>query len=180
METQSQQKPQRKRFYILTYPRTASNLLIKILNLKNQPFLLQDSKSEYFFEKTLYWRLGPPGLGGKALSTWSEEEREGLRGTFEKCAGEFEEVCGRAGKEGKYVVVKEHVNWILNPVAEGRWAFGEEKGEKEEGEWIVDSVGESRSVGNETVFSDEFLNTWMYVFSFCRSSPLTYLFDETC
>jgi hypothetical protein len=149
-----------KRFYILTYPRTASNLLIKILNLKNQPSLLQDSKSEYFFEKTLYWRLGPPQLGGKPLTQWNDEDKIGFRKTFGECAEGFLGVCKSAGEEGKNIVVKEHVNWILDPVSEDAWAFG--GGEKKEGEkdWIVDDLGTSRSEGNETVFSDEFLKTW--------------------
>lgn len=85
-----------------------------------------------------------------------------MKGTFQTCTGELEDVCKKAAAEGKNVAVKEHVNWLLNPAAEGRWAFGEKEGV--EGEWIVDSVGTMRSEGNETVFSDEFLRTWSPTF----------------
>lgn len=85
-----------------------------------------------------------------------------MKATFEKCVQELETVCGKAGEEGKDVVVKEHVNWLLNPAAEGKWAFSEK--EVREGEWIVDSLGTTRTSGNETVFSNEFLRTWSPTF----------------
>lgn len=162
------QQPTSKRFYLLTYPRTASNLLVKILSLENQPSLL-DSKSEYFFAKTLAWKLGPAKLGGKSISEWSNDEKTGLRDSFSDCANSLEDVCKRAEKEGKDIYVKEHVNWILDPVAETSWAFGkEEKGMQDEVPWTInvnDSISQSQShsTGNETIFSDEFLRTWLYV-----------------
>ena len=158
------QPPTPKRFYLLSYPRTASNLLIKILALENQPSLLPNSKSEYFFVKTLPWKLGPAKLGGKAISKWSEDEKVGLKKCFRECTSELVDVCERAEREGKDIFIKEHVIWILNPVAETSWVFGEkeeEKGMNDENSWIAnDSVAQTHSTGNETVFSDEFLKTW--------------------
>ena len=74
---------QPRRLFLLSYPRTASNLLIQILNLSEQPSLLSDVKREYFFAPTLRWRLGPPKLGGKHLDQWTQEERMGLTESYQ-------------------------------------------------------------------------------------------------
>lgn len=101
------------------------------------------------------------------MSEWSDDEKTGLRDSLRDCTGDLVDVCERAEREGKDIFVKEHVIWLLNPVAETSWVFGEEeekKGMEDKDSWIVnDSVAHSHSTGNETIFSDEFLRTWLYV-----------------
>lgn len=114
------------------------------------------------------WRLGPAKLGGKPYSRWSEDEKIGLHDSFAECADVFGEVCQRAKEEGQDIFVKEHVNWILDPVAESAWAFNEKDGIAVEKAWTIEvdtPVGQfqSHTECNETIFSDEFLGTWLYV-----------------
>jgi hypothetical protein len=161
------QNPNSRRFYLFTYPRTASNLLTRILSLENQPSLL-DSKSEYFFAPTLAWKLGPAQLGGKPISAWSEDQKTGLRKSFTECAQTLVDVCKKAEEEGKDIYVKEHINWLLDPVAESFWAFGNTRNGADDTPWTISTdilTGQSQthSSGNETIFSDEFLRTWLYV-----------------
>jgi hypothetical protein len=154
-----------RRFYLLTYPRTASNLLVQILALDDQPTLLPDAKKEYFFVPALRWKLGPAKLGGKNLSDWTDEERKGLLESYQTCTRSLEDQVKTSATQGKDFFVKEHVPWLLDPVAESRWLFGE--GNKAEAPWTVCTNGileESHSPNNETVFSDEFLKTWSPTF----------------
>jgi hypothetical protein len=151
-----------KRMFLLTTPRTASNLLTKILNLDEQPNILSHSNRELFFAPTMKWRLGPAQLGAKPISEWTDEQKEGLKGTFQACADGLVKVLRDAEEKGKDVYLKEHVNFMLDPVGESRWAYNDEYAS--ELPWTVSVDGlsnESHSEGNVTVLGDEFMKSWL-------------------
>jgi hypothetical protein len=154
-----------RKFYLLTYPRTASNLLVQILALDDQPSLLSEGRREYFFAPTLRWKLGPSKLGGKHLNEWTQEERKSLMESFQTCSEALQAQTNIAAEQGKNIFVKEHVPWLVEPTAETKWVFGEES--IDETPWtadIKDFPEQTRSLSNETIFSDEFLKTWSPTF----------------
>ncbi|KAE9965471.1 hypothetical protein EG328_009639 [Venturia inaequalis] len=158
------ENPIPRKFFLFTYPRTASNLPTKILSPENQPSLLK-SKFEYFFAPTLAWKLGPAQLGGKPFSAWSEDWKTGLRQSFTECAQTLADACKKAEEEGKDIYIKEHVNWLLDPVVESLWAFGNTEMGTDNTTWtiganILPGGSQTHSPGNETIFSDEFLMSW--------------------
>src|ERR1700748_1795766 len=107
-----------RRFWLLTYPRTASNLLVKILNLENQSSLHQGGKNAYFFYPTLQWRIGETQTSGRHLDTWTLEERDRLRESHQSCFDALQRELESSASQGKNVYVKEHVPWLIEPVAE--------------------------------------------------------------
>jgi hypothetical protein len=68
-----------------------------------------------------------------------------------------------AAAQGKDVYVKEHAPWMMEPVAETKWVFGENS--IHESPWTVKTLLDpTHSTFNETVLPDEFLKTWLPTF----------------
>jgi hypothetical protein len=154
-----------RQFYLFTYPRTASNLLAKILALDDQPTLLTDAKREYFFVPIMKWMLGPSKLGGKHLDEWTQEEKEGLMDSYQACFDSLQEQVHLSVLHEKNFFVKEHIPWLVEPVTETKWLFGAES--TMETPWTVslkNAFSQSHSPTNETVFPDEFLKAWLPTF----------------
>lgn len=159
------------RFYLLTSPRTASNLVIRILNLSNQPSLLQDSKKEYFFGPALAWKFKHHAVG-KHIDELKEVEREELKHTYQVCFDEFAEQVDATSIQGKSVFVKEHVGWLTEPVAETKFIFGEHS--TREPPWTIQSsYSSTHSALNKTILPDEYLKTWLPTF-LIRHPALTF------
>jgi hypothetical protein len=137
--THTMTSPTPKKFFLLTTPRTSSNLLTNILSLEDQPSIIPQSKRELFFAPTMKWKLGPAQLGAKPLAEWTDEQKEGLKDSLQSCANALGNVLTRAEEEGRYVYIKEHVNFMLEPVGESSWAYGP-KGDSAV-PWTVDIAG---------------------------------------
>ena len=150
------------KFWLLTYPRTASNLLTKILALEDQPNI---SPGSYFFAPTLRYRLGEFKTAGKHLDSWTLEQKDVLKQSYQACFESLQKHAQAAAADGKAIYVKEHAPWLMNPVAETEFVFG--KGSTQEEPWMVqtsDMGGQTHSARNETVLPDEFLKTWRPTF----------------
>ncbi|KIW34200.1 uncharacterized protein PV07_00993 [Cladophialophora immunda] len=163
------------RVFLLTHPRTASNLVTRILNLDNQPALCgpgtdaqKSNNNGYFFLPTVSRRLE---LADRRSEDWAEEERADISRCLEACTARLVQHAESAEAEGKGVYVKEHLIWMLSPAAEDL-AKGtdltrdrdcnivQRKAAREEGEGDT----EEREAQNQTVLPDAFLRTWTPTF----------------
>ncbi|KIV78375.1 hypothetical protein PV11_10097 [Exophiala sideris] len=160
-----------RRFYLLTSPRTASNLVIRILNLPNQPSLLQDTKYEYFFGPVLGWKFQHHTIG-KHVDELSEEEKNELKHSYQVCFDALSIQVDTAAPQRKNMFVKEHVGWLTDPVAETKFVFGEHS--TCEQPWTIQtSYASTHTALNETILPDEYLKTWLPTF-LIRHPALTF------
>jgi hypothetical protein len=157
-----------RRNLLITFPRTASNLLMHILNLDEQPNLpAPGTRVGYFFHGPFMKRV-QEGLYARHVGEWTEEQRTAYVQDYRTCAQDLLEVLDTARNHGNNVFIKEHILGFLNPVAETRFIYG--KGSTNEEEWMINSIagssyiGGSRTLLNETLYSDEFLLTWQPTF----------------
>lgn len=158
-----------RRFYLLTAPRTASHLLTKILNLPSQPSLHTNPTQppEYFFLPTIPLRLSEPShLASRHIDTWTAEEKTALRTAYQTSYDALAAFVTDAEDKGKNILIKEHVNWLSDPVAESRFAFPSIPSSATEDNWIIEAsrTTQTRSKGNETVLPDDFLLGWLPTF----------------
>ncbi|KAB8260472.1 hypothetical protein BDV32DRAFT_47661 [Aspergillus pseudonomiae] len=155
-----------RRLLLVSYPRTASNLLLKILALSDQPNVISNEQGGYFFMKP-YTTASKDGRIYKPVDQWTTEECDEVRSAFQECLDNLEEYSSRAEKEGKMMVTKEHAFWLCNPTAFSRMIHGTN------GSYdslfhvqVPATYGASQtfSPNNETVFPDEYLRTWRLAF----------------
>ncbi|OAL18133.1 hypothetical protein AYO22_10910 [Fonsecaea multimorphosa] len=100
--------------FLLTHPRTASNLVTRILNLDNQPAFKSDMNG-YFFLPSVSRRLE---LADRSSEDWTEQERADMNRCLSNCLRTLVDCVAAAEAEGKSVYVKEHLMWMLSPEAE--------------------------------------------------------------
>ncbi|KAJ5502992.1 hypothetical protein N7463_005866 [Penicillium fimorum] len=151
------------RVLLVSVPRTASNLLLKILNVPNQPGVLTSPKGGYFF----YDAFTTASRGGRLdrpLEEWTTEAKNETKVVIQQCFDELEAYSARARAENKIMFAKEHAFWFLNP---GNFTSAECPEQlKEFNVSTPERYGPSQtfSANNKTVMSDEYLRTWQIVF----------------
>lgn len=155
-----------KRLYIFTYPRTASSLLVKILNLPNQPSVISQKGGGYFFLPAIQ-RQRELRLLEKCYLHWSEDEKEQLREQFQQCSRNFGQFVASKEAAGKTLVVKEHVTHMIEPISKMGYVYNSHL--VPEPPWKIYLPGTNKwrppSMGiNNTVLQDEFLLTWFPTF----------------
>ncbi|EEQ32130.1 hypothetical protein McanMca71_005480 [Microsporum canis] len=153
-----------ERIYLLTHPRSASNLLVQILGLEDQPNVKARPHAGYYFLDTLI-ALGDMGLRAKHVDEWTEEERTKVQAMYQKGYEEMMKDVDKSKEEGRISVVKEHANVIIGPSHQTKFMFKTD--DVKEAPLTLDVAQGSevvRSPGNHTIFSDEFLLTWKPVF----------------
>lgn len=179
----------RPRILLLTHPRTASNLLVRILNLDHQPTVCNktgpatnNDKYGYFFLPTMPLRLG---LAYRQLKDWTETERVQMMECFQGCADELLRYAELAEQQRRGVFIKEHLIWMLSPQAEdlAKGASGTEeplwkvlvsepntlesstKVDRTTQDHMKDETLPAKTESrNETVFPDGFLRSWTPTF----------------
>ena len=161
-----QQPVQHRRFFLITIPRSASNLLIRILALDQQPDILPRRKGGYFFLPTLRL-MDELKLLGKNLEQWTEGERRRIMQTHQDCFTELEKYVEASEEQGKLVLVKEHSCFMTEPTSQTKFAYGQDS--IKEPPWTVQipskyAAHPTRSSLNETIFPDEYLKTWRPTF----------------
>ncbi|KAI1621078.1 hypothetical protein EDD37DRAFT_639688 [Exophiala viscosa] len=150
------------RFYLLTSPRTASNLVIRMLNLPKQSSLFHSSQDEYFFGPALGCKFQHETIG-KHIDELTELKRNELKHCYQTCFDALSEHGNAAAAQGKNIFVKEHVGWLADPVAETKFIFGEHS--TSQPSWTVQmSYPSTVSALNKTILPDEFLKTWLPTF----------------
>jgi hypothetical protein len=111
--------------YLFTHPRTASNLLAKILNLEGQNILSQPPdrgplsrfQSGNFF-RVPAWKSIAFGVTNKPISSWTQEEINTLKESYQHCFEDFETWIREAENKDKLVFVKEHVAFLTSPLSQ--------------------------------------------------------------
>ncbi|TEY37375.1 hypothetical protein BOTCAL_0523g00030 [Botryotinia calthae] len=149
---------------LLSSPRTASNLLIMILNLENQPniYTTEKSKHGYFFIDSFNTRKYLFAADSPHMKDWTQEYRKKSLAAHQSCFEKLRDHAIAAKSEGKFAYVKEHTGWLTNPVALTEFLYDDEVGE--EG-WTVKAFdSQTRSIGNDTLLPDEVLKEWMPTF----------------
>ncbi|KAF2255288.1 hypothetical protein BU26DRAFT_515020 [Trematosphaeria pertusa] len=123
--TEQPKAPGQASHIVYTIPRTASHLFMQLLNLPAQPSVLrrEDGIDGYHFLETLVHRF-KNGLAGKPLKDWTAEEQKLMRDAFQAGFEDWLRLMKSAEGMGKRTFTKEHVNWLVDPIAEGR-ASGE-------------------------------------------------------
>lgn len=106
------------RIYIFTYSRTASSLLIKVLNLPNQPGVVSTANGGYFFLPAIQ-RLRQLRLLEKRQDQWEETVTDELRAEYQRCLDHLEQLVALAS--GKTVVIKEHVPHMIDPIVKAAY-----------------------------------------------------------
>ncbi|KAJ5461896.1 uncharacterized protein N7458_003448 [Penicillium daleae] len=163
----SSTSPVPKRFWLVSVPRTASNLLLKILNIPKQPQLLSNQRSGYFFYEAIS-AAAQDGILGKEPGTWTNEEKQRYKASIQGCLKDLEDFSTRAQNENKAMFTKEHAFWIFNPAAPFKMTTSEAYSElfEEIRLDIGDSYGPTRSYSksNDTFLSDEYLRSWQMAF----------------
>ncbi|CAG8903937.1 unnamed protein product [Penicillium salamii] len=102
------------RMILVSVPRTASNLLLKVLNIPKQPNVITSPKGGYFFYDA-FMTAGKDGRFNKAIGEWTQEEKSEVHKAFQHAVTDLEEYSARAHAENKMIFAKEHAFWFLNP-----------------------------------------------------------------
>ncbi|KAF5010791.1 hypothetical protein FDECE_3088 [Fusarium decemcellulare] len=154
---QGKDSPQRRRYWLITSPRTASNLLVKMLNLDEQG-VRPAKEGGYFFLPSIPRRFG---LITKPMESWTEEERKALDQSQQECFDKFQDHITAAERDGEILYVKEHAIMLNSPFFESNHVHGTSEVEGEPRTLLTKHVPHpTRSQHNLTFLPDEFLNTW--------------------
>ncbi|KAJ3580117.1 hypothetical protein NPX13_g447 [Xylaria arbuscula] len=149
------------RYWLLTMPRTASNMLVRVLNLDEQGVRPAPFHGGYFFFPSMLARLKLFNKG----SEWTPEDgtsiEEGIKKSFETLQDYLEAAEG----EGQKILVKEHISFLNDPKFEYEHMYGT----LPDGEILKPMTARgfpeaTRSPLNMTALPDEFLKTWYPTF----------------
>ncbi|KAH8803057.1 hypothetical protein F5884DRAFT_494832 [Xylogone sp. PMI_703] len=154
---------QSRRYWLLSYPRTASNLLVRMLALDDQQDFLASENGGYSFIPTVPARFRLFKISGRPIEAWTQEQRADLMERFQRSFDNLQKHVAEAESQGKGVYIKEHVSWMMEPVAETKWVFGEDS--TQELPWTLNVLSrQTRSPLNHTVLPDDYLLTWRPTF----------------
>ncbi|KAI1121457.1 hypothetical protein F5Y10DRAFT_256243 [Nemania abortiva] len=151
--------PQARRYWLLTMPRTASNMLVRVLNLDAQG-VRPAHNGGYFFFPSMLARLP---IYDKPWQEWTAEDHSHVREGLEKSFDALQDHLETAEEEGQKVFVKEHISFLNEPYYEQEYAHGTVTGEEScpPGTALARGYTHStRSSLNLTSLPDEFLKTW--------------------
>ncbi|KAF7590778.1 hypothetical protein BBP40_002394 [Aspergillus hancockii] len=102
------------RIWLITAPRTASNLLVRILAPDHQPNTIS---GEYYFRDAL-WQTESSRCLEKSLESWSADDISALRKAYQRCFDRLQAFSSTA--TDKRIILKEHVLFVLDPGARAR------------------------------------------------------------
>ncbi|PYH98461.1 hypothetical protein BO71DRAFT_395246 [Aspergillus ellipticus CBS 707.79] len=156
-----------RRVLLVSVPRSASLLLVKILNVHNQPHVLTNPGAGYFF----FQAFMPAIRGGYMeipLDQWTEAQKQEIKTSFEGCVENLEEFSEKAKNENKIMFAKEHAYWLVNPAVFQAMMSGTENEElfNTFRVRLSDAYGSPQtfSPSNKTVLPDEYLRSWQLTF----------------
>ncbi|KNG80235.1 hypothetical protein ANOM_011376 [Aspergillus nomiae NRRL 13137] len=155
-----------RRFYLITYPRTGSNLLVRMLGLDNQPHMRGGNDRGGYVFLPVVKLVTELGLRKKEVEDWTEEEIMQVRRSYQECFAEFQEYLDQASADECSVFIKEHVHFLIDPTTLSKFTF---RGTPKPS-WMVQHLPESceekaaRFLRNQTILPDEFLRSWLPTF----------------
>ncbi|KAI2639977.1 hypothetical protein GGS21DRAFT_390077 [Xylaria nigripes] len=153
---------QTRRYWLLTSPRTASNLLVRILNIDEQG-VRPASHGGYFFFMNVLRRIA---LYFKPTDQWTAEECADVNEDAKKWFNVFQDHIEASEKAGQRVFVKEHVAFMNSIYAEAEQMLGyplkfDDSANVEPMRGLTHAT---HSTLNLTCLPDEFLKTWYPTF----------------
>ncbi|CAG8890686.1 unnamed protein product [Penicillium egyptiacum] len=154
-----------QRIFLVTYPRTASNLLLKMLALDDQPNTLSNKIGGYYF-RPAFLKSRMTGKPYRPMGHLSSEEAQDMQRVFQECFEELERDSNAAIEQGKHYFVKEHALWLFNPT-DISVTLGEQNAHPESLFRVQQNCSSSISTWsskNQTVLPDEALRKWCLVF----------------
>ncbi|KAL2194444.1 hypothetical protein P885DRAFT_62923 [Corynascus similis CBS 632.67] len=156
--TQDTEKKVKPRYWLLTSPRTASNMLVKILNLDEQNVRPAPMGGGYFFLEAALQRFEHHK---KPMGAWTPEEREAVIQAQQAAFDALQDHLAAAEQEGQGVYVKEHAAMMTDVFFESKYTYGDDAVSGEPGTLTARGVDQpTRSPLNLTSLPDEFLRTW--------------------
>ncbi|KAI0438732.1 hypothetical protein F4803DRAFT_533920 [Xylaria telfairii] len=151
---------QKTRYWLLTMPRTASNMLVRVLNLDDQG-VRPAMNGGYFFFPGMVARLS---LYDKPSETWTPEEHATVKEGTLKSFDALQDHLKAAEEDGQKIFVKEHVSFLNSPYFEQEYAYGKAQDCLLETAQARGHAQSTRSSLNLTSLPDEFLKTWYPTF----------------
>ncbi|KXJ85874.1 hypothetical protein Micbo1qcDRAFT_169020 [Microdochium bolleyi] len=160
------------RYWLITAPRTASNLLVTMLNLEEQN-VGELRHGGYFFMRSVMTRF-PLYFAKGPIETWPEQDRNAVDNVSREVFDTVQDHIEATEKAGKTIFVKEHALFMTDPRIESQYMFREAHAQNaacaptgQEELSVLPARGiarGSRSRHNWTVFPDEFLHTITPIF----------------
>ena len=156
-----------RRILLVSIPRTASNLLAKVLNVPDQPNVHTNEKNGSFFFSA-FMAVTRTGHLEKPADEWTIEEKDKFRGVYQSCFDKMEKDSDETDVKGKVLFAKEHSFRFSGPACHQRKITGVHN-EEFMNVFRVDipqKYGLTRTYSplNETIFSDEYRRSWKMAF----------------
>lgn len=160
-----------RRLFLVSVPRTASNLLVKVLGILQQPNVLSNEKAGYFFQDA--YLLGTSkGYFSKPLSQWTDAETAEILSAYQHCLDNLEGASEAALHQGKTLFTKEHAFWFANlalmlPAESSSSSSSSPNNNNTDFHLTLPSHypnPQTFSPGNQTLFPDSYLSTWHFAF----------------
>ncbi|KAI1431869.1 hypothetical protein GGR50DRAFT_689383 [Xylaria sp. CBS 124048] len=153
--------PPKRRYWLLTSPRTASNLFIRILNLEEQGTRPATHGGYFFFPKV----FSQVSVYSKPAEDWTPQDCLAVHTTAIKCFNTLQDHISESECAGQKVFIKEHVFFMNNVYAEHDHLIGTpNKIPHEPVQPMRGLTHATQSPRNLTCFPDEFLQTWYPTF----------------
>ncbi|OAQ71371.1 P-loop containing nucleoside triphosphate hydrolase [Pochonia chlamydosporia 170] len=105
---------------IISYPRTASNLFMRMLSLPDQDDALSPESGGYFFYPAI-GHMREAGLLDKPPQQWTEEETKTTQLAFQACYDKLQGLIDTAADQGKLAVIKEHAPFMMSPTVQSNF-----------------------------------------------------------
>lgn len=157
-----------RRLLLVSIPRTASNLLAKILNIANQPNLVTNQKAGYFFYPAYIEAAASRNYQNKSIDQWTDDEKTHLKHSFQECFNTLEEYSTRAENNHQMMFTKEHAYFFYSPAAllKSKTGIHDEDFFKSFRLDMPEKYGPTQTSSrfNETILSDEYLRSWQMAF----------------
>ncbi|KAA8649746.1 hypothetical protein EYZ11_001684 [Aspergillus tanneri] len=164
-----------RRILLVSSPRTASNLLLKILDLPDQPNVLSNDQGGYYFFPSFVATSSNNRIC-RPFDQWTEQDRADVQAAFQQSFDQLEEFTTRASQESKIFFAKEHSPWLFDPLAL-KDILSLNENDNHGGNGDVDDAFPFRlqipstyttsptfSARNYTIFPDEYLRTFRMTF----------------
>ncbi|CAG7564523.1 unnamed protein product [Fusarium equiseti] len=160
-EQPSSLRPDTRHMFV-TGPRTASHLLMRILNIKGQG-AHPTWNNGYFWLQAMNLRTD---AHKNPMKEWPAEEKKSIEDMEQKCFNNLLEYIKNAEAEGNKVMFKEHALLLNHSFFESQRIHGEwaTVGEPQDLEGYPDGLSTARSSLNKTILSDDFLKTFRPTF----------------
>lgn len=150
-----------QRYLLISAPRTASTMLIKILNLDEQG-VRPARHGGYNFLPAMPKRYS---LQPKPMTEWTAEEIKDVQAIEQHCFDNMQDYIEKANEEKQLIFLKEHAVLLNHPWYESQSLHGEGTTAGEPTPLVPRGDKEAtRSEHNKTALSDEFLKTWRPTF----------------